>query len=78
MAWFVLSLTVLWYALTGKGGPQVQRQRPWYRGKKGPTFADMLGALRLQLWQGRITEARGQRQRLGVNRSYSSYRTYFP
>jgi DDE superfamily endonuclease len=59
MAWFVLSLTVLWYAVAGKGGRQVQRERPWYRGQKGPTFADMLGALRLQLWQGRITGTSG-------------------
>jgi hypothetical protein len=54
MAWFVLSVTVLWYALAGKDGPQVQRTRPWYSGKVTPTFTDMLGALRLQLWQGRI------------------------
>jgi DDE superfamily endonuclease len=60
MAWFVLSLTVLWYAVAGKDGPQVQRERPWYTDKKGPTFADMLGALRLQLWQGRITGTSGE------------------
>jgi hypothetical protein len=55
MAWFVLSLTVLWYAVAGKDGRHVQRQRPWYARRKEPTFADMLGALRLQLWEGRIT-----------------------
>ncbi len=55
MAWFVLSMTVLWYAVAGKDGPQVQRARPWYSGKVTPTFTEMLGALRLQLWQGRIT-----------------------
>lgn len=60
MAWFVLSLTVLWYAVAGKDGQQVHRERPWYTGKKGPTFADMLGALRLQLWQGRITGTSGR------------------
>jgi hypothetical protein len=54
MAWFVLSVTVLWYALTGKDGPQVHRERPWYKGKKGPSLSDMLGALRLQLWENRI------------------------
>jgi hypothetical protein len=54
MAWFVLSITVLWYALGGQHGPQVRRERPWYSGKVTPTFTDMLGALRLQLWQGRI------------------------
>jgi hypothetical protein len=59
MAWFVLSLTVLWYAVVGKEGPQVRRERPWYPRKKTPTFADMLGALRLQLWQQRITGTSG-------------------
>jgi DDE superfamily endonuclease len=59
MAWFVLSLTVLWYAVAGKDGEQVQRQRPWYTGRKEPTFADMLGALRLQLWRSRIAGTSG-------------------
>jgi hypothetical protein len=54
MAWFVLSMTVLWYALVGQDGPQVARDRPWYVDKKSPTFADMLGALRLQLWQNHL------------------------
>jgi DDE superfamily endonuclease len=60
MAWFVLSVTVLWYALAGKDGPQVHRERPWYSGKVTPTFTDMLGALRLQLWQGRIASMSGE------------------
>jgi hypothetical protein len=60
MAWFVLSLTVLWYALAGHRGPQVRRQRPWYRRKVTPTFTDMLGALRLQLWQHRIVSTSGE------------------
>jgi hypothetical protein len=51
MAWFVGTLIVLWYAQTGQHGPQAQRQRPWYRQKETPTFADMLAACRLQLWQ---------------------------
>ena len=59
MAWFVLSLTVLWYALVGKDGMQVERERPWYTAKKSPTFADMLGALRLHLWDERITRRLG-------------------
>jgi hypothetical protein len=59
MAWFVLSLTVLWYAVAGKDGKQVRRERPWYTGRKEPTFADMLGALRLQLWERRITGTSG-------------------
>jgi hypothetical protein len=60
MAWFVLSVTVLWYALAGRHGQQVCRERPWYKDKKGPALADMLGALRLQLWQGRITRTSGE------------------
>jgi DDE superfamily endonuclease len=51
MAWFVGSLIVLWYAQAGHEGPQAQRQRPWYKNKQTPTFADMLAACRVQLWQ---------------------------
>jgi hypothetical protein len=50
MAWFVQTLTILWYAESGPEYPPVQRDRPWYTTKKGPTFADMLGALRLAHW----------------------------
>jgi DDE superfamily endonuclease len=51
MAWFVGSLVVCWYAMAGQHGPQAQRHRPWYKDKPTPTFADMLAACRLQLWQ---------------------------
>ncbi len=51
MAWFVGTLVVVWYALTGHAGQQAQRQRPWYRHKAAPTFADMLAACRVQLWE---------------------------
>ncbi|NJN05136.1 MAG: transposase [Rhodobacteraceae bacterium] len=51
MAWFTGSLVVLWYALSGKDGAAAQRHRPWYQNKPTPTFADMLSACRLQLWQ---------------------------
>jgi hypothetical protein len=51
MAWFVGSLTVLWYCLHGHTGSQVVRDRPWYIKKITPTFTDMLGALRLQMWE---------------------------
>jgi hypothetical protein len=63
MAWFVLSLTVLWYAVAGKEGRPVRRHRPWYKGKKSPTFSDMLGVLRLQLWEGRISGTSGDGDR---------------
>ena len=59
-SWFVLSVSVLWYAAVGKRGKQVRRERPWYTTKKAPTFADMLGALRLKLWGERITKRSGK------------------
>ena len=51
MAWFVGTLVVCWYVLAGQEGDQAQRHQPWYRHKQTPTFADMLAACRLQLWQ---------------------------
>ena len=53
-AWFVASLTVVWYAGSGQDGERVQRERPWYAHKEDHTFADMLGALRLEQWRARI------------------------
>ena len=54
MAWFVGTLTVLWYAAGGHAGAQVERDRSWYPRKVRPTFTDMLGALRLQMWLYRV------------------------
>jgi hypothetical protein len=51
MAWFVGTLTILWYAIAGHAGSHVHRDRDWYRHKVTPTFTDMLGALRLQMWE---------------------------
>jgi hypothetical protein len=51
MAWFVGSLTILWYCLKGHAGAHVHRDRPWYAAKVSPTFTEMLGALRLQMWE---------------------------
>ncbi|HMB07897.1 MAG TPA: transposase [Isosphaeraceae bacterium] len=51
MAWFIGSLTILWYCLEGHEGSHVVKDRPWYTTKLTPTFTDMLGALRLQLWE---------------------------
>jgi hypothetical protein len=51
MAWFVGSLVVLWYSVAGHQGSHVERERPWYKQKVTPTFTDMLGALRLQMWE---------------------------
>jgi hypothetical protein len=51
MAWFVQAVTVVWYATAGRDCPAVERARPWYQRETGPTFADMLGVLRLQHWE---------------------------
>jgi hypothetical protein len=60
MAWLVGSLTILWYCLGGHEGSQVVRERPWYRKKVTPTFTDMLGALRLQMWEHEIYGESGE------------------
>jgi hypothetical protein len=60
MAWLVGSLTILWYCLGGHEGSQVVRERPWYKKKVTPTFTDMLGALRLQMWEHEIYGKSGE------------------
>jgi hypothetical protein len=56
MAWFVGTLIVVWYSMAGHEGKQAQRHRPWYQEKETPTFADMLAACRLQLWENWLNE----------------------
>src|SRR5262249_45521108 len=51
MAWFGGALTMLGNSVAGHEGPQVHRDRRWYQNKVSPTFTDMLGALRLQMWE---------------------------
>lgn len=53
MAYLCYSLTLLWYGENNKTAQVPRRERPWYKGK-GAAFTDMLGALRLALWRGRI------------------------
>jgi hypothetical protein len=60
MAWFVGSVTVLWYCLKGHEGSHVERDRPWYTAKVTPTFTDMLGALRLQMWEYKVFGEAGE------------------
>ena len=60
MAWFLASLTILWYCLDGHEGPHVHREWPWYKTKVTPTFTDMLGALRLQMWEHEIFGQTGE------------------
>jgi hypothetical protein len=61
MAWFCLSLGVLWYTLNREQVEKVSRDRPWYNKKVGDTFSEMLGAMRLWLWRQRIFGAGGDR-----------------
>src|SRR3954447_17311141 len=51
MAWFVGALVVLWYVRHGATEPAAARERPWYKHKVSPTFADMLAGCRLHLWR---------------------------
>ena len=62
MAWFVGSLVILWYCLKGHEGSHVVRERPWYYNKCTPTFTDMLGALRLQMWQHKVFGESGEEE----------------
>jgi DDE superfamily endonuclease len=60
MAWFVSSLVILWYCAEGHQGSHVERERPWYQDKVMPAFTDMLGALRLQMWEREIFGESGE------------------
>jgi len=60
MAWFVGTLTILWYCVKGHEGCHGVKDRPWYTSKVAPTFTDMLGALRLQMWEHKIYGATGE------------------
>jgi hypothetical protein len=60
MAWFLESLVILWYCVDGHRGSQVERDRPWYPKKVTPTFTDMLGALRLQMWEHKLYGESGE------------------
>jgi DDE superfamily endonuclease len=53
-AWFCLSVVILWYALNREQIDKVKRERPWYKKTVGDTFTEMLGAMRLWLWQQRL------------------------
>mgnify|MGYP003561659364 CR=1 FL=1 len=60
MAWFVGSLTIVWYCLKGHEGSHVEKDRRWYKDKVTPTFTDMLGALRLQMWESKVYGESGE------------------
>lgn len=47
------ALVVVWYLRNGKHAADIKRVRkeaPWYRHKAAPSFADMLAAVRRELW----------------------------
>lgn len=66
MAWFTGALVLLWYARHGQSEEAARRERPWYRDKGGPAFADMLACCRLHLWRSWLhaapDEAEGHRR----------------
>ncbi len=57
MAMILVSLTTLWFHQEGHRHVRFP-ERPWYRKKKEPSFADMLTTLRYlswrELWQGSL------------------------
>lgn len=59
MAWFCYSLTLLWQALHGDGHEAPARDRPWYTTERPGALTQVLGRLRLALWQGRLFGAAG-------------------
>ena len=60
MAWFAGSLTIPWYCVKGHEGCHVVEGRPRYTTKITPTFTDMLGALRLQMWESKVYGESGE------------------
>lgn len=54
MAMFLYSLTIVWYATGGHEDFQIP-DRPWYRWKREPSFADMLTTLRRKSWEDKLS-----------------------
>ena len=57
LAFCAYGLVIVWYLRHGKPAEDVARVRrrcPWYRQKKEPSFADMLGAVRREFHNARI------------------------
>jgi len=67
MALVLYSLVVLWFARVGHVELRFP-ERPWYKRKKEPSFADMLTALRRLSWRGNLAQlllgGRGQKKRV--------------
>lgn len=59
LAFVAYALVLLWYREHGNHKRDlalVQRLAPWYRHKRHPAFADMLAALRRDLWRKRLSQ----------------------
>ena len=57
-AFAAYALVIIWYWHHGKPGQDVARAKidaPWYRHKATPSFADMLAALRREIWATRFS-----------------------
>ena len=54
MSMFLYSLTVVWYAIEGHADFRIP-DRPWYRWKCEPSFADMLTTLRRKSWDEQLS-----------------------
>jgi hypothetical protein len=70
MAWFVGVVVVLWYAIDGVRKDQVRRERPWYKNKPDPTFADMLATCRYDLWSEWLKPNSGSQAELNAKRDW--------
>lgn len=56
MAFWLYSLTVAWYLLSGKDSSSASlASTPWYS-KPAPAFSDMLAALRRETWRARLLD----------------------
>ena len=55
MSMFLYSLTIVWYATEGHADLQFP-DRPWYRRKSEPSFADMLTTLRRKSWEDKLSK----------------------
>jgi hypothetical protein len=65
-AFVAYAITIMWYLEHGQAEQDVARARreaPWYRHKAHPSFADMLAAIRRELWTDRLS--RHPRMNLG-------------
>ncbi len=58
LAFAAYAIVIVWYLRHGKPDEdvlRVKKEAPWYRHKVTPSFADMLAALRRELWMSRFS-----------------------